>query len=297
MGARYGREWIEARGERALKRALDDASRAYMAGPDATAGYPVSYLDVFDLFDLIDREWDLFSYALPESRAWHGRVGELRHIRHRIAHCRAPHTDDLARLLQALRDLEHGARVACASYHDRAVEGAEGDPLMRAWGAFAPSRHVNLINHARRQYDTRFILRWSRRPWVDPRAPLQVSGSAGYLWHADFVVLGNTLDPRAVWSDYYLDGHRDFVLLATFSASSACFSFPALEDPGVVAGVIDQLFQVVLDRGNYMYDEAARSSLFDPVRASSMLLPPKVHVATPWERVTDGVHDWNVFGA
>jgi hypothetical protein len=33
-------------------------------------------------------------------------------IRHRIGHVRRPHDDDLNRVEQALRDLEHGAFVA-----------------------------------------------------------------------------------------------------------------------------------------------------------------------------------------
>jgi hypothetical protein len=267
-----------------------------MAGPDAASSYVVSYLDVFDLFDLIAREWQLFSFALPRQEAWAGRVRELRDIRHRIAHCRLPHTDDLSRLLQALRDLEHGARTACAAFNAHEYpDKMSTDRVVRAWGPSAARDNQHLIDHAQRQYATRFALRWSRRPWAGERGSRRrVSGVPGYLWHARFVIREETIDPLLLWNDDMLDGVREAVLLATFHPSRVTFAFSASEDPKVIVEAIDLIFQAVLERENYA-TERTSAIFYDPLQAASLLLPPKVHVATPWAMVEDSVNVYDIF--
>ena len=71
----------------------DQAKNAYMATPDATA--IISYVDVGVLFMLIDENWDLFAPCLPTKTRWDGWVDDLLEIRHRSAHCRRPHRDDV----------------------------------------------------------------------------------------------------------------------------------------------------------------------------------------------------------
>jgi len=298
MGARYGHSWVTSLPAAALKRASDDRGQPYMAGPDATSEYVVSYLDVFDLFSLIEREWDLFSYALPRREAWTGRVRELRDIRHRIAHCRLPHQDDLGRLLQALRDLEHGARAACAAFNDTEFTSRlPRDPIARQWGASPPPDKQHLIDHAHRKYETSFALRWSKRPWL-PAAPQRgrITGVAGCLWHARWIVRQETINPIALWNDYYLDDFRDDILLMTFGGSRVEVVFSALEDPRRIVDAIEQIFQAILSRENYAEERMSRI-FFDPLVASSLLLPPKVQVATPWVFVDDTIHEYDIFSA
>lgn len=67
-----------------------------MSTPDTTDH--LAFLDVGKLFEIIDKEWHLFEPSLIGQREWHGRVDELRTIRHRMAHCRRPHDDDLNRI-------------------------------------------------------------------------------------------------------------------------------------------------------------------------------------------------------
>jgi hypothetical protein len=81
-----------------------------MSSPDSEL--ILSYLDVFTLFELIDRNWDLFRSSLIDQQVWDGRIVELRQIRHRISHCPRPHLDESTRIAQTLRDIEQGALQA-----------------------------------------------------------------------------------------------------------------------------------------------------------------------------------------
>jgi hypothetical protein len=66
-----------------------------MASTDANL--TLTRVDVHELFEMIGRDWQLFEATLIDRQIWDGRVRELKQIRHRIAHCRRSHHDNLAR--------------------------------------------------------------------------------------------------------------------------------------------------------------------------------------------------------
>jgi hypothetical protein len=68
----------------------------------------LAYSDAGALFRLIDEQCEVLEPLLPPRRTWAGTTEQLLHLRHRNAHCRRPHGDDLSRIEQALRDLEAG---------------------------------------------------------------------------------------------------------------------------------------------------------------------------------------------
>jgi hypothetical protein len=81
---------------KAMRSARNEAGLAYMSSSDSEL--ILSYLDVYDLFDLVDQYWDIFEPSLLDKQVWLGRAKELRQIRHRSAHCRRPHIDDVTRI-------------------------------------------------------------------------------------------------------------------------------------------------------------------------------------------------------
>jgi hypothetical protein len=166
MRARFGAGWLGQIPDKAAGHAQREAQLAYMPSPDG--GVLLSYLDVFDLFNVLERHWDLFGHALIGQTVWRGRIRELRQIRHRIAHCRRPHPDDLGRVEQTLRDLEPGGVQAALAFNDREIPGTDlDDPVVDSWVRRAHPDARRLIDHAESSYDISFRLGFSCRPWAD----------------------------------------------------------------------------------------------------------------------------------
>ena len=111
LQAAYQRKWLDLVAELETKRTNQVQDVAYM--PSSDDCNPLGFADIGNLASVFDAHWDIFSYALPPKKQWPGTLNTLKAVRHRIAHCRAAHVDDLARVEQALRDLEHGARRCC----------------------------------------------------------------------------------------------------------------------------------------------------------------------------------------
>lgn len=112
----------------------------------------------------IAERWDQFGYALLERNAWEGRQTELKQIRNRIGHLRAPHADDLGRLEQTLRDLERGTFIALASYNRRHQPDVDrDDPVTIGWIRGEHEDARRWLDHADRRYETRLSVTVSRR--------------------------------------------------------------------------------------------------------------------------------------
>ena len=103
LRAKLGSDWVNALPEASEKRQRGEKEFRYMVIPDAQN--ILAYTDVFTLFTMTSEHWELFDDTLLSKKVWAGRVEELLAIRNRIGHCRRPHTDDLIRLEQTLRDL------------------------------------------------------------------------------------------------------------------------------------------------------------------------------------------------
>jgi hypothetical protein len=137
---------------------------------------------------------------------------------------------------------------------------------------------VRLINHAERQYETVFDLRYSRRPWATAPVPQQtISGVPGFIWHATWHFRsGRSLDLEAFWREveYWSD---PFLLVCAAFPSSLSVSFAAVEDPNAVANAIGKCFDAALmslGRG------AAIDSISWQKRYSE--IDPRVHTFSAW---------------
>ena len=295
LRARHGLQWARELSSTAEDREAKDRRHPYMATPDAQAR--LAYLDVFRLFEVLESDWDIFTKALIEREVWSGRVIELQKIRNRIGHCRRPHADDLTRLEQTLRDLEPGAFGAVAAFNRTYVPDKRlRDPLVRAWVIEQHEDAARLVDHANRQYDTRFVLRYSKRPWSTLRKKTDViSGVEGYIWHATWVLASSYLNLRDFWADSYLDNHRDLIMfVCSNDPVSVEVSFAALDDPSAVADAIGNCFDALIlnsHRGE------VPDRLWRRWAEVNVDLDPRVQVVTPWSVIDDTTTPVTIFGA
>ena len=79
---------------------------------------PLSYAQFKELCRVILDEWRLFEPFLPPRSIWEAKLEEIIQVRHRVAHFRTGHRDDLERVVQLLRDIDHGFWHFCTSYND-----------------------------------------------------------------------------------------------------------------------------------------------------------------------------------
>jgi Swt1-like HEPN len=285
LRSRFGSDWTSQISQKAVRYAQNEARLAYMPSPDAEL--VLAYLDVYDLFGLIDEHWELFEASLIDKDVWKGRVKELRQIRHRIAHCRRPHVDDLSRVEQCMRDLETGAFKAVTSFNKRAMPAEElDDPVVAAWGRGEHPDARRLIAHAERNYDVFFRLTYSRRPWADAyHSGTKISGRPGFLWHAVFDLHGDGFEVANLWNDYEMSRprmRRSIVFLCADSPTSVDVSFAAVDDPQAVADLIGDSFDAVLRASRYGWREGSLEDGFDKWAERAANLDPRVQVSSAW---------------
>jgi hypothetical protein len=293
LRAERGAAWADALPKRYESRQHGDNAFRYMKTPDSQS--LLAYADASALFNITLERWELFEYALLSKGVWAGRIDELLAIRNRIGHCRRPHSDDLARLEQSLRDLNGGAFAATSAYNDQWQANADWvDVLVDGWLRNHHEDASRLVKHAERQYDTTFQLRYSRRPWAKSPANKQtICGTPGYLWHAFWYFRGGRgfiLD--RFWRD--IESHVDNVFLVSADGpSSISVSFAAMEDPVAVADTIGRCFDAALSsiERHFACDD------FGAWQAKYAQLDPRVHVGTPWTMIEESMRGVSIFCA
>jgi hypothetical protein len=244
LSAAYGRKWIDALAPKLSNRAANDAANSYMLSPDDES--LLSYSDMSDLFRLIEHpdHWPLFESSLLPLIRWRGLTDELRAIRNRIAHCRKPHHDDVARIELLLRNLEPGAKMALQSYYESIDNLDPSDTIAKTWlGKQPPWAHIR--DHAERKYDTMFRMRFSRRPWGDGTTAI---GTKGVLVHARWHIRDGYVFPHAVWPDL-LDRGFDPQLIVHYVqdiSTRVDIVFAAVDPHNEIADAIEGAFQAVL---------------------------------------------------
>ncbi|NLU77731.1 hypothetical protein HCA58_04830 [Micromonospora sp. HNM0581] len=294
LRAAYGAEWTDVIG-RAASRA--DAELRYAHMPSTDTNLVLAHLDVTPLLQMLDDDWQLFGPSLIDREIWKGRVRELKQVRHRMAHCRRPHADDLSRIEQMLRDLERGAFQAVASYnklHDPAVTWM--DPVVDGW---LRGKHPKsyIMEHAERKYDVQTRISYSRRPWADdlPTGDL-VTGTPGYLWHVDLYMNERGVLPDQVWNDSYVRGERlpdRVVYVSQNSPAHVSFSFPAVNDPARICDDINLCIHAVLSASRPFRDTTEYDRMVARMRRD---VDPRVQVCTIWSLLDDSTVPVSIFG-
>ena len=92
-----------------------DKRLTHMPTPESD---PLSYVQFSELRRIISDDWWIFEPFLPPKSLWEAKLEEIAQIRHRGAHFRIGHHDDLQRVVQLLRDLDDGFWRFCSSYND-----------------------------------------------------------------------------------------------------------------------------------------------------------------------------------
>jgi len=93
---------------------------------------PLSYVEFSELRRIIREHWPLFEPYLPPKKLWEAKLEEVEQIRHRVAHFRIGHEDDLARVIQLLRDIDNGFWRFCTSYNQsHSVLPQSDDPVVQ----------------------------------------------------------------------------------------------------------------------------------------------------------------------
>jgi hypothetical protein len=126
----------------------------------------LSYAQLSEVRTIIADSWSLFESYLPPQNLWEAKLDEVSQIRHRVAHFRSTHADDLARVVQLLRDIDAGMWRFCTSYNDpRPVLPPDKDPVVAAFQRFECFPWTEVENN-----------RWARLGHADPdqRLVLQV---------------------------------------------------------------------------------------------------------------------------
>ena len=295
LRARWGEAWTDHLSGTAPKRAARDDVNAYMASADA--GELLAYADVSDLFRLIDDQWDLFAPVLPPRERWAGTAHLLRDVRNRNAHCRRPHRDDPARLRQTLRDLDAGARRFYASYlRTSAPPPKSRDKLARAWIRGQHPAAARLLEHAERQYDVRFQLRYSTRPWASPPTINGISGTPGALWHAEWLIGAREVPILELWQRLHRGGLQQRLVHLLHGGATITATFPAIDAPDATADAIGDLFDALLTVSRPLPSTGDFSEPVERWRTGADQLPRRVQVDTPL-----ALHDYDLpfslFGA
>jgi Swt1-like HEPN len=284
LRARYGVGWAEHLRGTVQRRLAGDQQNSYMASADAEE--LLAYTDVSALFELIEDEWELFAPLLPPKQRWRGRADELRELRNRNAHCRRPHSDDLARLEQTLRDLEQGAWLFYSSYVDVQSIQASRDAVGRGWirGRHPIAETLIGSGHAQRKYETRFWLGWTARPWAAPH-PKHIAGSPGVLWHARWSVAGHELNVADLWRQVQRhDKPSRYLIHLLFDLGSVVATFAAIDDAQDVADAIGEVFDAVLESTHPFRHTGAEEWAQRSFRGAHAL-PRQVQVQGPFTTV------------
>jgi hypothetical protein len=278
LRTKFGPDWPREVGEGARSRVEADQVNRYMASADAED--LLSYADAGRLFSVIEGHWDLFEPVLLPQIRWQGQIDTLRPIRHRIAHCRRPHSDDVSRIEQALRDLEGGARRFYLSYADTAHRlGDRKDPLVDAWVHRHHEAAARLIEHCELNYDTRFQLSYSVRPWAEePEPEVEICGREGVIWHASWFIGSREVVPERLWKRLR-PRTRELLLHLLIEEMALTATFAGMESAAEVADAIGDVFDtlIVTSRSyRFLGGMDAVDAEIEQMRGRVERLPPKV---------------------
>ena len=114
LRARHGDAWhqyLQLPNSRPLEK---DKKLSHMPTSDQLE---TSFMQLSDLLKTVSSNWELFQPYLPPQQIWDARLLEVSQIRHRIAHFRPGHKNDLDRVEQLLKDIDKGFWTFCSSYN------------------------------------------------------------------------------------------------------------------------------------------------------------------------------------
>ncbi|HEX2875936.1 MAG TPA: Swt1 family HEPN domain-containing protein [Polyangiaceae bacterium] len=148
----------------------------------------LSYAQLSQVRRIITDNWSMFESYLPPQNVWEAKLDEVAQIRHRVAHFRTTHADDLARVVQLLRDIDAGMWRFCTSYNDpNPVLPPDKDPVVAAfqglecfpWTEVGSDRWAR-VGHADPEQRVLLQTEVLSMPWASWQLP--IAGREGFLY-------------------------------------------------------------------------------------------------------------------
>lgn len=225
-----------------------DLSLTHMPTPERDL---LSYMQLPSLCKVIEKNWELFGCYLPPKSIWMGKLEEIIQIRHRVAHFRKGHVDDLNRVRQFLRDIDHGAWVFCTSYNNTMPLFPKNKYLVTAHfydyesGNLRKddSMHWILFGYQNPSARLDLEIEMSRRPWVT--TPYSDADARGYVYHVLVRARrGSLLDYRQLLRG--MEDYHDRVIhfcLESY-AHTIRLTIPAVSGPEPIIEMVERLVEV-----------------------------------------------------
>jgi hypothetical protein len=247
---------------------LADKSLTHMPTAEMNA---LSYAQLSQLLKLIGGHWDCFAMYFPPKTLWEAKLQEISQIRHRTAHFRVGHADDLARLKQFLRDIDKGFWRFCTSYNDMdPIFPQDRDPVTKhflpldplPWVEFQPKNWAQ-IGMRDKSLPVGLSVRTQQRPWATE--PFK-AGEPGGLYDLYFFAQ----DGRAFNLPRFLEAtqsrHKHLVHLCLESdGASVRLTIPSLLGATTVIELVQYFYDAAVNavRGGPAFDAAATNALAD----------------------------------
>ena len=158
-----------------------------------------SFMQLSDLLETVSSNWQLFKPYLPPQQIWDARLLEVSKIRHRIAHFRPGHENDLDRVEQLLKDIDKGFWTFCSSYNsDYFFLPPSQDEVLNAflyldpfpWTEVAKSNWAR-VGIADSQQPLSVKIDILRREWLKSTRPEHIAGEHGYLYSVTIIPRGD----------------------------------------------------------------------------------------------------------
>ncbi|KYY51654.1 Swt1 family HEPN domain-containing protein [Vibrio parahaemolyticus] len=212
---------------------------------------PLSFSTFPELVKLIQNNWDLFSEYLPPKHIWQVKLDEIIHIRNRVAHFRAGHSDDIERLLQLMRDIDKGFWKFCTDYNNpQPILPPERDPVSKKYIHLDPFSFKEIAPNKWAKIGTaptglRYIvsINYLRRRWAEKSEV--IDGTSGYIYDVSIHLRENKQFEYSKFLAETSQFKADIIhiCLDTFS-SSIRVTIPALIGSEKVCKLIDCLIQI-----------------------------------------------------
>ena len=160
---------------------------------------PLSYMTLGELWEIMSSNWSLFEIYFPPKHLVEVRITtELMQIRHRVAHCRTPHKDDLARVEQFVKDLDQSFWKFTTSYNtEHDIIPADSSPVSAAfieddqypWCNVEGNQWARL---GRKVFQARYTITvaWIIRPWLSKPIKEPITPNPGLLYDVNLQALG-----------------------------------------------------------------------------------------------------------
>lgn len=189
-----GAEWeAKIKAEKAVGPKRNDKRMTHMPTPEDDV---LSFIQLSELQRVITDHWSLFEAYLPPKTIWEAKLEEVVAIRHRIAHFRSLHQDDLPRVKQFLRDIDQGFWRFCTSYNNsHPVLPQMNDPVVAhflpfdlfAWSEIDDNQWAR-NGHADPSERFTMTVEILRMPWATWSEP--IAGQRGFLYDVSITARG-----------------------------------------------------------------------------------------------------------